>query len=240
MKAVNSLRYKEKLLTKPERTKRHIGFLIMLAIYLVLITGINQSCDWDLLSWRHISSFSAILFFFISWLGIAGGALTAAPYSKPKEGKESGWSYALPVTAKDQAKVKLTLKLEDSIFYLGGIAIYSVYASLHLEIIILIFMLNVFFLGFLIAIGIEALVSLDAYWLSKEKLSYMLLMILWKVIPVVLIVFSLRPTADGMPLEESIFRLSTIQTFLLFLVLVPAACGLYYYAMLKAYETRAD
>ena len=83
---------------------------------------------------------------FIGLLAVFGGVLTAFPFPMEKTDRVSGWNqylFALPVTAKDYALSKIWLILSQSVLYLGCVLLYTAYAWFHLDVLILIYMLNI-------------------------------------------------------------------------------------------------
>lgn len=239
-----SLLYRNQIVAKPIKSKRHIGFLILWGFYMVMVTGIHQSVEGVFLSRQHINnSISAILFYFIGLLAVFGGVLTAFPFPMEKTDRVSGWNqylFALPVTAKDYALSKIWLILSQSVLYLGCVLLYTAYAWFHLDVLILIYMLNMYFLGVLVCICVEALAYLVRGWRfwKKHKNIAQIAYVLLAVVTIWFFSFGAMSIFVEESFVEIIYRFTTFRTLLLFFVLLPAGFGLYYYALVRVYKAR--
>ena len=238
MHPVSSLIYREKLVGQASRKKRYIEYLIFLLIYIMFTSGINQSMGGELLAYKHIDGWGTVLFFFVMLLPLFGGIMAAYPGPVERQDRVSGWTrfaYTLPVSAKDHAMAKVWLALVNSVFYIACNLLYTVVALRHLDINILIFVINFFSFGFAICIGAMILAKWSKIMARRGKHP--------KIVEVVtgiliFVAFCLHMMVGPMPMDDFLWRFTTFQTLGLFALLLPAVCVLYYWTLREAYMVR--
>jgi|GEM_PF-4450809 len=238
MRTVSSLLYREKLLDRASRKKQHIEYLIFLLVYIVITSGINQSVGGEFLAYKHIDGWGTVMFAIVMLLPLFGGILAAYPGSVERMDLVSGWrrySYSLPVPPKDVASAKVWLTLVHSVFYIVCNLIYTVVALHHLDVNILIFVLNIFSLGFVACLGAVILANWSRILARRGKHPKIV-----EVATGLLIVaaFVLHMMVGPLLMEEFLYRFSTFQTLGLFAFLLPAVCVLYYWTLREAYAVR--